>query len=116
MIDEKKLIEALKLSNSHHASNSREKSLLDRVIRIVKEQPKIEWIPVEERLPKLLERVLVYAKYTGEKSKNTFICNDVITTNWRDNCGKWVNMGTGYEVIAWMPLPKQYKGVMKDVE
>lgn len=28
MIDEKKLIEALKLSNSHHASNSREQSLV----------------------------------------------------------------------------------------
>lgn len=42
MIDEKKLIEALKESNYHHASNSREKSLLDRVVKIVEEQPKIE--------------------------------------------------------------------------
>jgi len=42
MIDEKKLIEELKESNYHHASNSREKALLDRVIKIVEEQPKIE--------------------------------------------------------------------------
>lgn len=42
MIDKKKLIEELKESNYHHASNSREKALLDRVIKIVEEQPKIE--------------------------------------------------------------------------
>lgn len=42
MIDEKKLIEELKLSNYHHVSNSREQSLLDRVLRIIEEQPKIE--------------------------------------------------------------------------
>ncbi len=42
MIDEKKLIEELKESNYHHASNTREKALLDRVIKIVEEQPKLE--------------------------------------------------------------------------
>lgn len=52
MIDEKRLIEELRESNLHHASNSREEALLDRTIRIVKEQPKVgEWIPVSERLP-----------------------------------------------------------------
>lgn len=46
MIDENKLIEELKASNYHHASNSREESLLDRTIRIVQEQPKdhdLDW-------------------------------------------------------------------------
>lgn len=111
MIDEKKLIEELKERNYQLVFNLEEQALLDKVVRIIKKQPKVgEWTPVKKGMPKLFERVLVYGKYTGEKSKDIFICNDVITANWRDNRGKWVNLGTCYEVIAWMPLPEPYKG------
>ena len=68
--------------------------------------PVNQWIPCSELLPKIMERVLVYAEYTGEKSKNPNINNDVMATNWIDNHGKWVCMGLYYEVKAWMHLPE----------
>ena len=111
MIDEKRLIEDLIDKKYQLVMSIREEKILDSVIKVIDEQPKVgEWIPCSERLPKLLERVLVYAKYTGKKSKNNFINNDVIATNWRDKHGDFVNMGIDYEVIAWMPLPEPYKG------
>jgi hypothetical protein len=42
LIDADALEEALNISNDYHANNSREKSLLDRVVRIVQEQPTVD--------------------------------------------------------------------------
>lgn len=83
MINEKKLIEYI---DAGHYRSADEKVFSENdIVNIINKQPKVyEWIPCIERLPKLLERVLVNAKYIGEKSKNNFICNDVIATNWRD--------------------------------
>lgn len=83
MIDEKELIKELRKSNYHHASNSREEALLDRVIRIVEEQPKdhdLEWYKHEyyaesdraEMLEKALDKAcekleeLSYVKGVGQ--------------------------------------------------
>ena len=108
MIDEKRLIEKL---NKNSIFKTITNAYGKNIYEIIDELPKVgEWISVKDRLPKLLERVLVYAKYTGQKSKNNFINNDVIATNWRDKHGDFVNMGIDYEVIAWMPLPEPYKG------
>ncbi len=99
MIDEKRLIEELRKSNYHHASNSREKALLDRTIRIVQEQPKVnEWIPIEEKLPK--------------PSLNSVIGYDEL----RERCvfvqyynNRWI-LGNDepVKIIAWQPLPNPY--------
>lgn len=59
----------------------------------------VEWIPVNEKLPKEWEHVLVTTDtpYTFNK----------IRIDWNvDNY--WVNYA--HHVIAWMPLPESYKG------
>ena len=58
------------------------------------------WIPCSERLPEKGELVLVT------------VWNDV-TIAWRNIYGGWDSAEDMYEkgdVIAWMPLPKPYKG------
>lgn len=135
MIDEKRLIEELRKSNYHHASSSREKALLDRTIRIVKEQPKVnEWIPVEERLPEEHDSVYAKLKLKGTDKWNKYMfekrsdnvnvtiefydgIRDVIMMHTCD--GEWNiirNTFNHFKVIAWQPLPSAYKGVSDDVE
>ena len=111
MIDEKKLIEELRKSNLHHASNSREEVLLDRTIRIVKEQPKVgEWIPVEEGLPKKHNSFYEINLVTLENGHVCFGVYRYDSNEW------WTRMSEGetvysnkHKVIAWMPLPEPYR-------
>lgn len=60
-----------------------------------------KWIPVSERLPNRHQRVLCYLKYEPESpdiiSENTYIGSCI----WMSESGK---------VVAWMPLPKAYRG------
>lgn len=102
MIDEKRLIEELRESNLHHASNSREEALLDRTIRIVKEQPKVgEWIPVEERLPEDNQAVLT--------CKNKHISILIWKSErriWLEPKGNW--WWSYCMVEKWQPLPEPY--------
>ena len=99
MIDEKKLIEQLRESNYHHASNSREEVLLDRTIRIVLEQPKVgEWIPVDERLPENCSSVLMYSILRGVEQG----CYSPSTDTWV--MFRW-GVLTG-KVTHWKPLPE----------
>ena len=58
------------------------------------------WIPCSEKLPEKEELVLVT------------VWNDVVIA-WRNRYGGWESVEDMYEkgdVIAWMPLPKPYKG------
>lgn len=81
------------------------------LIKLIEEQTKVgEWILCSERLPEPFERVIVFVKYNNEVSKNMSICNDVITTNFRDKNGDWIDAGLHYEIVAWMPLPEPFKG------
>ena len=61
----------------------------------------MKWIPVSEMLPNRHHRVLCYFKYEPESpdiiSENTYICS-----------GMW--MSESDKVVAWMPLPKPYRG------
>lgn len=124
MIDEKRLIKQLKESNYHHASNSREEVLLDRTIRIVQEQPKVnEWIPIEERLPEEHDSIFAKLKDTDKWNKAMFekISDDVnVTIEFDDGIRKTITMHTRdgewsirntfkhFKVIAWQPLPNPY--------
>lgn len=128
MIDENRLIEELRKSNYHHASSSREEALLDRVIRIVKEQPKVnQWIPIEERLPE--EHDSIFSKFFGTDKWNNSMwrlnSDDVnVTIKFEDGTKKTKTSHTNdgvwrienesrinkCKVIAWQPLPKPYKG------
>nr|DAV20230.1 MAG TPA: Protein of unknown function (DUF551) [Caudoviricetes sp.] len=112
MIDEKRLIEELRKSNYHHASNSREEVLLDRIIRIIQEQPKVnEWIPIEERLPELAGyRCLatIENKYGQRKVADVFTNYGMygVSPFWLSNA-KEIDLSV-WKVIAWQPLPNPY--------
>lgn len=69
------------------------------------------WIPVEERMPNYLQKVLVtYIGYFDEKRH----CDDVA---YREISGQWMwaldDTHVGVEIIAWMPLPEPYQGEEK---
>lgn len=104
MINENRLIDELRKSNLHHASNSREEALLDRTIRIVKEQPKVnEWIPVEERLPEDNQAVLT--------CKNKHISILIWKSErriWLEPKGNW--WWSYCMVEKWLPLHEPFKG------
>jgi len=86
------------------AKSDAQKSLMGRVMFFVEQlppvtpQPKMgRWIPVSERLPKPYEQVLRTVKSIG----------------WNGTFHIHVDLGSicpiDTDVIAWMPLPKQYK-------
>lgn len=69
------------------------------------------WIPVEERMPNYLQKVLVtYIGYFDEKRH----CDDVA---YREISGQWMRSQDDthvvVEIIAWMPLPEPYQGEEK---
>ena len=69
------------------------------------------WIPVKERLPKPRESVVIsvngkYGDWIGEGCYWETTENHVIWKGYRWNATYWDD-----EIIAWMPLPKPYKGV-----
>lgn len=112
MIDEKKLIEQLRESNYHHASNSREEVLLDRTIRIVLEQPKVgEWIPVDERLPE--EKKFYEENMRSPACLVTVLSDDELMVGIdRTVNGVWTLEETfdKPKIIAWKEIEEPYKG------
>ena len=60
-----------------------------------------KWIPVSEKLPNRHQRVLCYLKYEPESP-------DIISENTYIGGGVW--MSESDKVVAWMPLPKSWKG------
>lgn len=97
MIDEKKLIEELRKSNYHHASNSREEALLDRVIRIINEQPKdhdLEWYKHEyyaecernERLEKALDKACDELENYASSYESPWCGRPFTKDQWREWC------------------------------
>ncbi len=80
-----------------------QRTIINIAIKVLEQEPR--WIPVGERLPKEDGRYLVTVQnLTGYEhlDNNVFECEffntDWIFKGWKDN-----------EVIAWMPLPKEYK-------
>lgn len=92
---------------------------LDRVIDLIKNQPKVnEWIPVEERLPEFDCDSELY-DFQLVTIENGDVCFGVYRNDdeeWltRMNEGKSVYTNE-HKVLAWMPLPKPYeKGVNEE--
>jgi hypothetical protein len=85
-------------------------SALLKAVEVLRKAP--EWIPVSERLPKEMQKVLIWFEYYRYGDFNCmyqtygfgYVCD-----------GKWspfINGKTGwqdYRVIAWQPLPEPYK-------
>lgn len=72
----------------------------------------VEWIPVSERLPEEMQRVLIWFEYYRYGDFNcmyqTFGFGYVCDGKW----SPFINGETGwqdYRIIAWQPLPEPYK-------
>lgn len=96
------------------------------VIELIEQQPKIDWVSCEERLPE--EHESMFAKFKGtdkwcggmfEKTSDevnvTIELEDGsrITRTTHTIDGKWsveINSWVKQKVIAWQPLPQPYKG------
>lgn len=83
--------------------------------KLIERQPKFgQWIPVEERLPKEHEIVLVaYLEYISNTKQ---LCEIAYINEYRT--WSWYFNGTVVrnKIIAWMPLPKSYKRSDEDDE
>jgi hypothetical protein len=102
VIDERQLITELELEIGE-TYNCDIGYGLKRAIEIVEHRPLVgEWIPCSERLPEEDGEYLVWVRYEGRE----------FTTTEEYEDGMW-NYSGAYnfndKVIAWMPLPEQYK-------
>lgn len=122
MIDEKKLIEEIKkmfvsLTTADGSAevdvciHSYDEALYD-VLNIIQELPiEDEWIPVEERMPDYMQKVLV--TYVGWDD-GKYYCDGVAFYNFSS---RWMwALDSSYvdvKIISWMPLPEPYQGEEK---
>lgn len=111
LIDAHKLLEELRELCRWHAETVREFSFLQRIIRILHEQPTIDiddvpqWIPCSERLPEEKGEYLVtYHPCYWDDVKDE-IRVGIDTFRGRTTWAKKKHQ----RVIAWMPLPKPYE-------
>lgn len=100
--------QALDDARSWVGMNWYEQHLMRDVVEWLEEFPS-PWIPVTDGLPERDELVLVtykttdkihLCKYLGDGSENQW-------WSYIDDCCAWNNV-----VLAWMPLPEPYKGVI----
>lgn len=121
MIDEKKLIEIL--TKWEYDALPIERDLIEAIIYIVKDQPKVgEWIPCSERMPEKEAKEYIKEQFNGVgylypclltyKSPNTERIHVVrfyydVFQNW------FVNSGEIFcekdRCLAWQPLPEPAK-------
>lgn len=92
------LVQALAAYENTGLAADEIKGLVDDVI-YVNRQLMREWIPVEERLPKTDDDVLITAR------------NGIVSCAWYNAASKlWFGlMDETVNVIAWMPLPERYR-------
>jgi len=81
------------------------------ILKLPSAQPEHRWIPVSERLPEEAYGCIVTVMDTNPMTLEEFenIYPDFVGwdgENWNDADGDSIP----FEVIAWMPLPKPYKG------
>lgn len=94
-----------------HRADSAIASALEIGIRVKKLPSAQQWIPCSERFPQENETVLISAKYIGHLSQNDpyveegFLTHDGWYSAYGDNYSELLA-----KVVAWMPLPKPYKG------
>lgn len=76
-----------------------------KIVQEVAEEYSGGWIPCSEKLPELRQGVLVTVKYTGFMGMHGYW----IKTGHMEAENDWWGDCAGGEVIAWQPLPEQYK-------
>lgn len=114
MIDEKKLIDALRYDLScFETDNLKDDELyirVDNMIRMIEGQPKVgEWIPTSERLPE--QSIEVFDGRHSSEPVIVTIKNDEGVYSSADSLleDRWACKMQKDEVIAWQPLPEPYK-------
>lgn len=106
MIDEKKLIEVLsKNSIFEKITNAEGKNIFE----IIKEQPKTDWIPCEERLPSEYGQYF-YTDKNDEVHEGTY-CPPLqgMIRGWSTCEAEGYVKLSDDEVIAWTNRPQPYK-------
>lgn len=72
------------------------------------------WIPVEQELPETDDEVLTTYIVNGNRKKRYVETSryyyDGFSGYWSSPWDEYRIAGTRIEVIAWMPMPKYYKG------
>ncbi len=104
MINEKKLIEELREKNYNIVFSLKDQRLLNKVIRIIEEQPKVDWIPFTEdedgilncKLPDNEQEVLI--------SDSKVVWVDTFMIDYDNGC--YLDSNISLLGLAWMPLPK----------
>lgn len=81
-------------------------------LEMLSEKARTGWIPVSERLPEDMQRVLIWFEYYRYGNFNcmyqTYGFGYVCDGEW----SSFINGETGWrdaKIIAWMPLPEPYK-------
>ena len=79
----------------------------EEIVRRIKEEYDIVdgWIPVSERLPAYGEKCLVTFALISSNYKKVDASYCYVQKE-----GFWSDTGRDYKAVAWMPLPKPYKG------
>ena len=82
---------------------------IDMAIKAL-EKPEPHWIPCSERPPETSDAVLTTYIVNGDKS-----CRYVEESSYYGDDGSWISPWDEYrveeiEVIAWMPMPEEYRG------
>lgn len=105
MIDEDKLIKELKFQINNcetygHSDIYIDLEMAKKWVETIEKKKVGEWIPVEERLPKNYENVLVSCQ------------NGEVDYGFHDKDSGWVLDyvdDKAYPVLAWQPLPEPYE-------
>ena len=87
-------------------------AVFNALLKVPSAQPEQQWIPCSERLPENGEQVLVYARsvhYALAKYDKMREVDGTYKKQWV-TFDAWKPFYTIKEVIAWMPLPEQWKG------
>lgn len=87
--------------------------MADTIVELERKLAEREWIPCSDRLPKEKQEVYVTVYFIEGDTGRAY--------GYMDGFGKWHlysvvegTLNSGYEVIAWMPLPEPYRGEQID--
>ena len=114
LIDRQAAIDALRAMQTYKLFAGDDMLLIDQagaqteLMMLPPAQPEPHWIPVTERLPEIGEYVLcmIRQQYRGQ----FHVCHYVDKDKYHDHpYFDWWHNGFP-DVVAWMPLPKPYKG------
>ena len=87
------------------------------MVKAIHLEQELRWIPVSERMPEPNRLVLCYITTGTTETYFLALWNDTLNA-WEEGIGGYrlLENDLGYEVIAWMPLPKFYKSEMESHE